>query len=306
MAGTGCCGGASCACAIDEGTHISVTGVGSSQDPFVIAADFDFAVTDNDTFNLSLSGVGSSDSPYVLAVSFASTASVADLPDWSDTPPTNGQVPVWSTGLSQWVPGSATPAASGSVDTDTSLAGDGSPGLPLEVVHDPIRFTETTVDGVGLTDDGINSLVRRFPNAAARTAADPAPDLDTLSMLDSTPGLLDYWDGSAWVPQETLPTVTGGALLELSGAYAGGRVQTLVKQLSATTDADGLFTILDGTDLAGAAGVLSVTVQPTGTTVFGSLATGQPGYLQGTAYRLDTGAAFAAQPITATVTALLY
>lgn len=306
MAGSGCCGGATCGCAFTDGENTIVSGVGSSQDPFRIDLDFAIGVVDNDTFNLTLSGLGTEVDPYALSVTFASTASVKDLPDWSNTAPTNGQVPVWNTGLGAYVPGSPTPAASGSVDHDTSLDGDGSPGDILSVVHDPDRFTETTADGIGLSDAGINRQIRRFANAAARDAADPPPELNSFSVLDTRPGSVEFWSGSYWAAID-VPTVLNSELLQLSGAYDGGPVRTLTKQLAATTDAtDGTFTVLSAGDLGTVAGVLSCIVQPVGTTPFVVTLQPQPGSLQGTAYRLDSGAPYLAQPIQAVVHALLY
>src|SRR4051794_11365175 len=45
----------------------------------------------------------------------------------------------------------------------------------------------------------MGQTVARFANAAARTAAVPAPTLNQMSVLDSAPGGIDYWNGSAWV-----------------------------------------------------------------------------------------------------------
>lgn len=306
MTGAGCCGGVTCGCAFADGENTTVHGVGSSQDPFRIDLDFGLGVQDNDTFNLTLTGLGTEDDPYTLAVTFASTASIKDLPDVSDSTPTNGQVLVWNTGLGRYQPGSPTPAAAGSVSHDTSLDGDGSPGDELEVVHDPDRFTATTVDGIGLTDAGINRQVRRFANSAARTAADPAVELNTLSVLDTNPGVVEYWNGTAWKVAD-IPTAIGGELLQLSGAYTGGAVKTVVKQLSTTTDAvDGSFAALSAGDLGSAAGVLSCVVQPVGATAFVTSLLPQAGSLQAAAYRVDNGTPYLAQPIQAVVTAILY
>ena len=68
--------------------------------------------------------------------------------------------------------------------------------------------------------------IENFPNAAARTAAIPSPVLNTTTTLDSTPGWLWVWDGTAWQPNiEGRPygkarltsdgnsaTITGGAV----------------------------------------------------------------------------------------------
>lgn len=43
-----------------------------------------------------------------------------------------------------------------------------------------------------------NDSVARFANAGTRTLAIPAPVLNQLSVLDSSPGIVQYWTGSAW------------------------------------------------------------------------------------------------------------
>jgi hypothetical protein len=44
-----------------------------------------------------------------------------------------------------------------------------------------------------------SSLPRRFATAAARTTAMPTPTLNDLTVLDTTPGTVEFWDGTAWV-----------------------------------------------------------------------------------------------------------
>lgn len=308
---SGCCGGSNCGCVVHAGDHVQVEGSGSASDPFVISSDLDLSVLDNSVFNLTLAGDGSPGSPYVLSVAFAPTASVKDLPDWSNTSPTNGQVPRWNATSGLWEPGSNTTAPVGAVEHDFSMSGDGSSGDPLQVAHDPARYTFTGPDGVGLTDDGINRQVRQYANTSDRggeTTLVP-PDLNTLSMLGTAPGKIDYWDGTDWVPLGDIPEVIGGALLEMSGAYTGGRTRTVVKQVAATTDASGAFAILDAGDmsfLGPIAGVLSVQVQPTGSVPFDCVVSAGAGVVSAVAYRLDNGAVYPLQPVTATVTAIIY
>lgn len=45
----------------------------------------------------------------------------------------------------------------------------------------------------------VSQLVLRFPDAAARTAALPSPTLNQLTVLDSSPGTVTYWSGTAWL-----------------------------------------------------------------------------------------------------------
>jgi hypothetical protein len=44
----------------------------------------------------------------------------------------------------------------------------------------------------------MGQTVARFASAAARTSALAAPALNQLSMLDTRPGVVQFWNGSAW------------------------------------------------------------------------------------------------------------
>jgi hypothetical protein len=48
-----------------------------------------------------------------------------------------------------------------------------------------------------------SQAVARFPNAGTRTAQLPAPTLGQLTELDTAPGVIWYWTGSAWAIQPT-------------------------------------------------------------------------------------------------------
>lgn len=308
MARSGCCGGG-CSCVVMEGAHVTVEGSGAPTDPFIISADLDLEVVDNSTFNLTLVGDGSPASPYQLTVAFAATASVKAFPDWSDTAPTNGQVPIWNNGTGMWTPGAQTTASAGSVSHNTSLSGDGSVGSPLAVVHDPARGTQTGASGIGLTDASINSTVRRFANATARAAASPAPALNAISVLDSSPGNYDTWDGTAWVPLEAgvVPLALGPELLQISGPYTDGRVQIVTKIETVTTAADGSWPALVAAELVGASGVLTCMITPVGPTPFIPMVSGAiPGQVTAAAYAPGSGEAYAGVSLTYQLVAVVY
>jgi hypothetical protein len=70
--------------------------------------------------------------------------------------------------------------------------------------------------GEEATASDINSYlagqtVPRFTNAIQRTSQLASPALDQLSMLDSRPGIVQYWTGSAWVDIVGAPFVQAGA-----------------------------------------------------------------------------------------------
>lgn len=43
-------------------------------------------------------------------------------------------------------------------------------------------------------------VVATFPTSATRTTSLAGPQLNQLSMLDTAPGAIDYWNGNAWAP----------------------------------------------------------------------------------------------------------
>jgi len=302
-----CCGGSN-GVLIQAADHITIVGTGSAQDPYVIAGDVDLEVSDNTTFNLTLGGAGTAASPWTLSVGFASTAKLDDLPDVNAPAPTNAQVLGWDSATSKWTARAPTTAASGSVVHDTSLTGDGSGGTPLAVAEDPAGFLDTGASGIKLTDEGKQSLVRRYGNDAARSADPLAPDLNSVTMLDDNPGQMDYWNGVDWFPVTNgVNRDFGTEMLALSGSYVTDSPITIITRLVTTvTGADGSFDVLTSTDLAGAAGVLTCHFQETGAVPYKAMIFGLIDHIGAVAYRLDDGTAYASQSITGVVTAYIY
>ena len=310
-----CCGGASCSCVIEGAGHIQIEGTGSPADPFVIATDVDVDVVDNTVFNLTLGGIGTTAAPWTFEVAFAPTAKLDHLPDVNASTPTNAQVLGWDAATSMWTPRAPTTAAAGTVTHDTSLAGDGSAGAALQVNEDPARMLGTTGAGLGLSDTGMNSVVRRFADTTARDAAAPAPVLNSLSMVNSRQGQIDFWDGAAWGPAGLfLLAMAGQEMFELSGSFTGTeRVTLMVRNIELSTDADGGFDAIASTDLAGRAGVLTAFAQATApggpetiAMPFAVILTIVGTTVRGIAYRLDDGQPVSLSPIACTVFALLY
>lgn len=302
-----CCGGG-CSCKVQAGTRISVTGIGSSGDPFVISADNALEVTDNSVFDLTLSGSGTASSPWSLSVGFAATAKLDDLPDVNASAPTNAQVLGWDSATSKWTARAPTTAASGSVQHDTSLAGDGSAGSPLQVNEATGGYIET-VSGLKITDAGINQMVRRFSNATARNSASPAPVINSLSALDTVPGQIDYWTGSQWLPVKGVISVdaAGAQLLALSGAYANTMpLVMLTRTFTATTSAEGLITMIPNSLISTRAGVLSVTVTPTGSQPYSATVVPATDRIDMVARNVADGAVLGGASISGQYTAYVY
>lgn len=304
-----CCGGSgTCACRVEGGRHVSVTGIGTSQDPFVIAASTEFGVEDTDQFNLILTGSGTLDSPWTLQVEYASTAAIGGLPDVDTTGVTNGQTLVWNTTTSQWVPSTVPTAAPGAISHGNGITGDGSVGSPLNLVGNAARYISITASGIGLSDSGINHLVRVFADEDARDSASPVLIEDSITLLADDPTALYYYDGSEHIK------ITGGhgvdaddEFLATSGSYAGGPVTTFIRQLAVTTDGTGSFVALSLTDLADYSGVLSVRVTPTGSgTAWAPMLRTGSGVVNGTARRLSDGTTLNGASVTGIVEAVVY
>lgn len=303
------CGGAGCSCKVSAGPRITVTGIGSASDPFVIEADVNLTVGDSDVIDLSIAGGGTALSPWVLTAGFASTAQLGDIPDVAAVGVTNGQVLGWNSSLNKWTPRAPTTAAAGSVQHDTSMSGDGSAGSPLQIVEDPNGGLTTAASGLGLTSGYKNQLVRQFATDAARNTASPAPVVNSLSSVASRPGQVDYWTGSQWerVKSQFDVDADGQQLLNLSGGYVEGLPVTMVvRNFSGLTASDGTLTVLANTLLTGKAGVLSASVSVTGAQSYMPIVAAGSNYIYITARRLDTGAVLASQNISGQVTAYVY
>lgn len=304
-----CCGGATCACKVIAGPRVTVIGDGTAAHPFIISGDVSLGVVDTKQFDLYLGGIGTSEDPWTLSITYAETAQLTGIPDVNAPAPLNGQVLRWDSATARWIAGSATTAAAGSVLHDTSLTGDGSAGAPLTVQRDAQGFIVTKGTGLSLSDEGKNQMVRAFGDADARSLASPVPDLNTLSVLDSRPGVVEFWTGTMWAPilgAFDLNAVSGGEMLALSGSYAGGRTTMLIRRLDVITDGDGIFDVLAADVLEGRAGVLMVHVQEHGPQAWRAMVEPTGSVIRGTAYRLDTGTPYPSQALTATVTALVY
>jgi hypothetical protein len=305
-----CCQGATCACKIASAAdgHMSVTGSGSAGDPFLLSADVAFAVNDTAQFDLTLTGTGDSADPWVLSTAYAATAKLTNIPDVNAPAPTNGQVLGFNTASNQWTAQAPTTAPTGAVSHGPALTGDGSAGSPLTIVPDASRLVQTSASGVGLSDAGMGAVVRHFADATARAAMTPAAVLNSLSILASNPGHVDYYDGSAWKPLLTQVTFIppSPVFLQISGPYSGTPITIKMVPVNATADSSGVFTVLGATDLTGFAGVLSLSFQETGTAAQVAVLGTSGSTVIGTVFNLIGGAPAVGANVTGYVTAYLY
>jgi len=128
-----CGGGATCSCVVQGEGNIRVDGAGTSASPYVISSTGDysanFTVQDTDTVDLSLTGDGSSSEPFQLRADV--TARIQDLSDILDPEggPQSGEVPVWIVDHWEFQPPPTVPV--GAITTGAGLTGDGSGINPL-------------------------------------------------------------------------------------------------------------------------------------------------------------------------------
>lgn len=293
---------------IDAGRHVEVTGTGTAADPFTISAQTHLTAEDTTQFDLVLSGAGTLDSPWLLTVNYAGTANLDGLPDVTAPAPTNGQVLGWDSATSQWTPRAATTAAPGASVTGNGLTGDGSVGNTLRAVGDAARFISISASGIGLSDAGINRMVRVFATEAARNSASPAPVQGTVAIVETNPAVLWYYDGADWVEGiRGMGLDNDGQVLQTSGAYAGGPTTKYIRQLTATTDGTGAFVAIPAADLTDYSGVLSAQVIPRGSgTAWTPMVVMGTGLVNCRAIRVSDGGALTGATITATVEAILY
>lgn len=304
----GCCEGATCSCKIETTGRLDVTGSGSASDPFVLTLEAEIQGSTNQTFHTTVTGDGSDADPWTVETVYSPTARLDDLPDVEAPGPTNGQVLAWNTTTSRWEPAAPTTAATGAVQHDGTLVGDGSVSIPLGVVPITSRMLGGYTNGVGLTDAGLASMVQHFATATDRTTNIPSPVFNQLSMLDSRTGGVDYWNGSVWGPLPgAFALAISGQLLSLSGAYAGSQITVMTRQLAATTDANGVFDVLGTADLSGRSGVIVCTLQESGTgTPWKAQVFPNTNRISATAYRLSDGSVLAGAPVTGSVHSLVY
>lgn len=293
---------------VNEGRHIELSGSGTPQDPLTVSATTELSVEPNETFNLTLSGQGTLESPWLLEVRYASTSRFTDIGDVAIDNPDNGWVAAWDRAAQRWVAAPPAVVPPGTVYSGNGLTGDGSAGSPLTAVANGARYLQVTADGIGLSDGGLNAMIRPFDNAAARAAASPLPTIGTFSVLGTNPDQLDRWDGTTWQPvtNGNRKDIAPGQLLALSGPYAAGATTQYVAQLTITTDSTGAFVVIDADALADYSGVLACTVQETGTTPWHCQVDPGVDTVNGFAYRLSTGEALGNQVLTGVVTAILY
>lgn len=170
------CAGSGCSCNIVAGRGVSLRGVGSISNPFVLEVEpVSFQVTDTPSVNLSLSGSGIEADPYVLSAEYV-----------------GGEVPVWVPSISDsW---------NGSVDL-SSLTEPTT--VRATLINDVTSVTLPTWDADKL---GVIHLILAQDGSGGHTWVTPGTTAGGAGILLSTgAGARDYitltWTGTQWIAE---------------------------------------------------------------------------------------------------------
>lgn len=150
--------GSGCACRIEAGPGITVTGSGTPTDPVVITSDLtsfagSFVAQDSGTLDLDLVGSGTGDDPWILSGNV--TMGMSQLSDVDDPAgPGVGEVPVFN-GVA-WEFAAPPTVPPGAVNVGAGLSGDGSAPTPLKVAVSDT--TSTSTSGTAIYVDSAGKL----------------------------------------------------------------------------------------------------------------------------------------------------
>lgn len=205
------CAGSACGCGITAGAGVTVTGVGSVSNPFVInatAAVLDihtvFQVDDTDTLDLTLLGSGTALDPFIL--SGVPTMVMTDLSDVDDPDgPSAGEVPVWVGGGGGHWEFQAPPGSSGVMAPVARSNVSGAVNISSALVDEPVTIR------YNLTGDTNLTIADGVPGQAYMCYLDVIGNSFTLEVAggDEFAGVNTvthvvipiFWSGEHWFPQ---------------------------------------------------------------------------------------------------------
>lgn len=180
MARCGCASG-SCSCLITGGTGITVTGVGSQDNPYVVNGAF-FATSDSPTVSLTLTGTGTTLDPYRIVANAHLT--MDQLVDVSAPSPTAGYVMTYVTSPSaSWIAAVPQSGIPGAVLHDSTMVGDGTPSSALGVKLDP----------TGGIINGVSGLKSATGYTVCTSTTRPPSPFDYQYIFETDTQAFGYW-----------------------------------------------------------------------------------------------------------------
>ena len=218
MARCGCSSG-SCSCLTVSGSGgVTVAGVGSQANPFVINGP-SITVGNTSTTDLVLTGTGTAVDPYRITANVHLTLDA--LTDVTVPTPTFGHVLTYvnGTGWTNAIPQSGTP---GAVLHNTTLTGDGTAGSVLGVLLDPAG--NITAGASGLKADAAFTQCTSTTRPSSPTNYQRIIETDTQAWgfyMPGTPGKWRMYDTKVQNYTPEFTTSSGTPSIGTDG-YAGG------------------------------------------------------------------------------------
>jgi len=218
MARCGCASG-SCSCLVTGAGGITVSGVGTQDNPFVVNGPV-FSVGNSATADMVLTGSGTSGDPYRIVCNVH--LALDQLTDVVVPSPTAGHVLTYvnGTGWTNAIPQSGTP---GAVLHDTSLKGDGTAAAVLGVLLDPAG--NITLGPSGLKTGSAWTQCTSGTRPPSPTAYQGIIETDTQAFGFYMPGTPGKWRMFDTKPQSYTPVFKTSSGTPSVGLDGGGYIR---------------------------------------------------------------------------------
>lgn len=192
-----------CACVVQGGNGVEVSGIGTVDRPYVVSADSAVLsdkivfTSPTETIEFETSGTGTSSEP--LRVLADATLKLTDLTDVETGSPNSGEVPVWQSDHWEFQPPPVAPP--GAVNATNGIGGDGSFATPLKLLGSgvwPLANFPATQDGLSGNEVYVDSAGQVRAKPGVITVAKPVTDLAPTYPQGTTVMLVDASTGAAY------------------------------------------------------------------------------------------------------------